>query len=74
MEDKYQYTVREGDVVQMPGGTVGIVTKVEFDLGCVSKEVQIFPFTNWLHRVILSLFKKAIFFDNEINKLKLVSN
>lgn len=72
MKEKYQYTVKEGDIVQMPSGTVGVVASVEFSLGGNSKEVRVFPFTNLLHRFFLALCLKTVLYDKAINKLKLV--
>jgi len=71
-ETIYQYSCSTGDIVQMPNGVVGIVSGVDFHCGGCVKEVSIFPFTNWLHRLVLVLSDRTKFHDETINKLRLL--
>ncbi len=76
MEEKkesYQMTAREGDIVKMPNGIIGIVTFWDIICGGNCKEVKVYPLTNWLHRLILVLHCKNWFYDSDINKLQLIS-
>lgn len=69
----YQMTAREGDIVKMPNGIIGIVTFWDIIYGGNCKEVKVYLLTNWLHRLILILRCKNWFYDSNINKLQLIS-
>lgn len=70
MQESYQMIARTGDIVLMPNGTVGIVNHWDIVAGGHCKEVRVYPFTNWLHRLYLTLTTKIWFYDEQINSLK----
>lgn len=70
MQESYQMTADVGDIVLMPNDTVGVVTHRDIIMGGNCKEVQVYPFTNWLHRLFLTLTTRTWFYDHDINKLK----
>lgn len=70
MEEKYQMTVRVGDIVRMPNNVVGIVHYDEIVDGGNCRIVRVYPFTNWLHRLLLTLSEKTSFYDRKINDLR----
>lgn len=70
MKENYRMIARTGDIVLMPNGSLGIINHwgiVEF--GHV-KEVRVYPFTNWIHRIFLTLTGKIWFYNEQIDKLK----
>lgn len=71
MDRSYQFTAKKGDIVQMPNGTVGIISGIDLSFGH-SKEVFVFPFTNWLHRMLLVFRNKTHFSDRAISNLKII--
>jgi hypothetical protein len=73
-EREYRMAVQTGDIVKMPNGTVGVVNFWDITGGGHCKEVRVYPFTNWFHRLFLVLFCKDWFYDSDINKLQLISN
>lgn len=70
MQESYQMAARTGDIVQMPNGTVGIINHWGIVAAGHCKEVRVYPFTNWLHRLYLTLTTKIWFYDQQINNLK----
>ena len=70
MAETYQFAVETGDIVEIPGGTLGIVTRWDIVVGGNCKRVWVYPFTNWLHRAYLILTGCTWFFDSRINRLK----
>lgn len=70
MQESYHITVDTGDIVLMPNGTVGVVTYWDITMGEICKEVRVYPFTNCLHRLFLTLTHRTWFYDRDINKLK----
>jgi hypothetical protein len=66
---EYRMEVRQGDIVLMPNGTVGIVTGWHIIEAGHVKEVTIHPFTGWLHRFFLFLTMKTRIHDEQINLL-----
>ena len=70
MPETYQFAVEIGDIVEIPGGTVGIVTGWDIVMGGNCKRVFVFPFTNWFHRAYLAFFGRTSFADEQINRLK----
>ena len=79
--EAYQYTVRVGDVVQLPAsrcslatGPLAIVTRSEFVCAGHSHEVTVKPLTmTWLRRVFRILGRRDLFYDSEINRLTRLS-
>ena len=72
MNNSYQFTSKEGDIVFLPGGLKGEVRKIEFHIGGNSKEVCVKPFAGWFTRLRLFLSGKTRFYDHDINKLVLL--
>jgi hypothetical protein len=70
MKEKYQMTAKNGDIVLMPSGVVGVINHWDIVMGGNCKEVRVYPLTNWLHRLILTLTSRTWFYDDEINHLK----
>lgn len=68
--DTYQYTIREGDLVRLPGGALGIVTMIDIICCGHVKEVVVYPLVNCLHHLWLSLIGRTCFYDKQINRLK----
>ena len=73
-EDSYQFQAKEGDIVKLPNGVVGIISS--WDIICAGhvKEVNIYPFTNWLYRIILFFAGKLTYYDRDINKLQKIQD
>lgn len=69
MKESYQMAARTGDVVRMPNGTIGIINHEDIIACGNCKEVRVYPFTNWLYRLFLTLTNKIWFYDREINTL-----
>ena len=70
MKESYQMTVRAGDIVLMPNGTIGIVNHWDITNGGNTKEVRVYPFTNLFHKLVLTLTGKIWFYDQQINNLQ----
>lgn len=68
--DAYQYTVQEGDLVRLPSGVLGIVTRVDIICCGNVKEASVYPFVDFLHHLWLSLTGQTRFYDKKINHLK----
>ncbi len=71
-DTEYRLESKEGDIVRMPGGTLAIVKGWDIIEGGNVKRVDLFPFTNWLHRLWLLATDKLTVYDGDINKLTLV--
>ena len=69
MREGYQMNVSTGDIVLLPCGTLGIVNHWDIVEAGHCKEVRVYPLTNWLHRLFLTLTKKIWFYDEQINNL-----
>ena len=65
-------TTSIGDIVLMPNSTIGIVNHWDIVCGGNVKEVRIYPFTHWLHRLFLTLTGKIWFYDKQINNLRVI--
>jgi len=72
-KESYQATAREGDIVKMPNGIIGIVTFWDITCGGNCKQVKVYPLTNWLYRLFLTFTNKIWFYDSNINSLQLIS-
>ena len=71
--NSFQMKSKEGDIVRMPNGTVGIISQWGIVCGGNVKEVQVYPLTNWLHRLWLTLTLQTWYYDDDINKLTLLN-
>lgn len=69
-EREYVFEAKEGDIVRMPNGTLGVVTRIEIH-PAPAKEVRVYPFTNWAHRLWLTMSCALVFYDRDINLLEL---
>ena len=72
MQKNYQMKVRTGDIVLMPGNVVGIVNRWDIICGGNCLAVRVHPFTSWLHRLFLIFTQRIYFYDEGINKLKVL--
>ena len=71
-EEEYRMASREGDIVMLSSGVVGIVTHRDIICGGNVKEVRVYPFTNMLYWLWLAITFQLEFYDGDINKLKLL--
>ena len=73
--ETYQFSSDQGDIVVLPSGELGIVSK--WELLCVGhvKEVTVFPlFASSLKRFLGFFLGWYRFYDGEINKLRKVGS
>ncbi|MFC1678303.1 hypothetical protein ACFLZ9_01035 [Patescibacteria group bacterium] len=71
MED-YRLRSKQGDIVRLPNGVIGIINDWDIVMGGHVKTVSVFPFTGWLHRLWLMFRNKLNYYDYEINDLEFI--
>lgn len=72
MDKSYRYTAKTGDLVRMQNGTLAIISDWDIICGGNVKEVKLFPFTSWVHRIWLFWTDKLTVCEEDIDKLELV--
>lgn len=74
--ESYRTDLRIGDTVLMPCDTVGIINCQTIEIVSRTEGVyhymRVYPLTNLLHRLFLSVTGKTWFRDCEIDNLKLI--
>lgn len=73
--EPFQLSSRVGDVVKLPSGELGIISKVEFLCFYHCKQVTVFPiFASFLKRLVGFFLIWYRFEDQEINKLQKIGS
>lgn len=70
-EKEYRLTSKEGDWVWLPNGELGVIVLAEIICAGNVKEVRVVPIrAGRLKRFFYCLFRKRIFYDDQINDLE----
>ena len=73
MEETYQYKSKEGDVVRLPNGRLGVIAAVDIICGGHVKKVEVVPEdAGQLKRFFCRMFNVYSFYDVQINDLEKV--
>lgn len=73
-KEPYQFTSEEGDIVRLPSGDFGVITKQEIICAGHCKRVLVFPFVGAVKKFFGALFLSYEFLDNQINRLQRVGS